>query len=110
MFFESSTELSNTRSDNRKKTKVFRVRKISQSQTQEVTIERKLKSSQLEKYPKLNLTLTWTKIESPRSYNRKKTNWKFQFQPKIYSKDGRNQMFFVHLINISSIENEIKKV
>jgi hypothetical protein len=27
-------------------------------QTHEVTIERKLKSSELEKYPKLNLTLT----------------------------------------------------
>ena len=41
-----------------------------------MTIERKLKSSELEKYPKLkvNLSLKFNlKIESPRSDNRKKT-------------------------------------
>ena len=70
-----------------------------------MTIERKLKSSELEKYPKLNLTLT---SESQRSDNRKKNIPKFKFQPKIYSKGGRCKEFFVHLFNISSIENEIK--
>jgi len=71
-----------------------------------VTIEIKLKSSELEKYPKLNFTLT---SESQRSNNRKKINSKFEFQPKIYSKGGRCKKFFVHLFNISSIENEIKR-
>ena len=81
-------------------------RKISQStlnfQTHEVTIEIKLKSYELKKYPKLNLTLTCEEIG-------RKLIQSLSFSLKFLSKGGRCKNFFVHLFNISSIENEIKR-
>jgi len=100
-------KIESPRSDNRKKTKVFRIIKISQTksqlnfQTHEVTIEIKLKS-ELEKYPKLNLTLTSEEIG-------RKLIQSLSFSLKFLSKGGRCKKFFVHLFNISSIENEIKR-
>ena len=68
-----------------------------------MTIERKLKSSELEKYPQLNLTLT-SKVTIGR-----KLIQSLSFSLKFLSIGGRSKKFFVHLFNISSIENEIKR-